>query len=664
VAKVRSRCCQKILHQHSTIRLLNQAEIDVDKLYVDVWLLDRPPRTFQVSESTLLKSFDLRNDRLGLGNRIKHDEGISVANERSRLLILGKPGAGKTTFLKHLAVGCSNGTFQPKLIPVFIELRRVRTMKWRLLDAISKELDLDQQQTHKLLECGRLLILLDGLDEVPISRFRRTVKNQIHELAQEIKYVDTRLILTCRTQIIEVIPQGFTPIEVAPFNKNQIEQFVKNWFRAGGLPEESVSQKWQAFLDATETNLALNEISFTPVLLSLMCLVLQDDGDLSTQTTMLYRKGIRLLLEKWNELKEIPEWEVGSEVYRQLEPEQKEALLVKIAAQKFENPENFVLFNQRELAEIVVSFLKLSNVREGLAVLKAIESQHGLLMERADELWSFSHLTFQEYLAAQLIAKGEDFRTLIKYISRASMREVLQHSFFSVSNQSTFLIRLKSTIDSLLEDDDCLQRILEAIHLKSIEACKSSRGRLSTRDDLLKLRAFYCAIAVNYIDDLSFDDLRQGGFDLRFHFQNLCDSNGSPDCIIDHKSWSLLYNAYSIVVQTPYVNSYSYQHIAELFLGDYTFLLNYPIAPDYRKALERVRAMLPASLRMPQQNQLDLDSLMRWSLQDGKAWVVQLRAAIVEHRKIRHSLDKNQSYMFDRYYELNKVFVELRDFQR
>lgn len=75
VEQVRRRCCKKILHQHSRIQLLNQTEVGVDELYVDVWLLNRSPRTYQVSGSTLVKSFDLRNDRLGLGDRISAMKG-------------------------------------------------------------------------------------------------------------------------------------------------------------------------------------------------------------------------------------------------------------------------------------------------------------------------------------------------------------------------------------------------------------------------------------------------------------------------------------------------------------------------------------------------------------------------------------------------------------
>jgi predicted NACHT family NTPase len=138
IAEVRSRSRQMVA-QYNSIRLLNQTEITVDQLYVDVWLLKRPTQTLQPG-AKMFELFDLRNDRLGLGDRDIRADGMKIANETNRLLILGKPGAGKTTFLKHLAVDCSKERFQANLIPVLIELRRIRSTEWKLLDAISEQL--------------------------------------------------------------------------------------------------------------------------------------------------------------------------------------------------------------------------------------------------------------------------------------------------------------------------------------------------------------------------------------------------------------------------------------------------------------------------------------------------------------------------------------------
>jgi hypothetical protein len=83
-------------------------------------------------------------------------------------------------------------------------------------------------------------------------------------------------------------------------------------------------------------------------------------------------------------------------------------MLAHIAAKTF--PARKVLFGQKELKEHIVAYLRRllpASARDqeidGEAELQAIKVQHGILVERAQGVYSFSHLTFQEYLVARYI---------------------------------------------------------------------------------------------------------------------------------------------------------------------------------------------------------------------------------------------------------------------
>jgi predicted NACHT family NTPase len=148
VREVRSRCCDKIQHLYSKIQLLNLQQIDVDQLYVDVYVLEKLSSESYATIPELLKGSDLRDEfeRLGLGKREKRSPGLEVAAHYPRLMVLGKPGSGKSTFLRHLAVACCKAEFQADHIPILIELRDIKHIShFDLQNKIHKEFGLANQ---------------------------------------------------------------------------------------------------------------------------------------------------------------------------------------------------------------------------------------------------------------------------------------------------------------------------------------------------------------------------------------------------------------------------------------------------------------------------------------------------------------------------------------
>ena len=111
------------------------------------------------------------------------EDGTIAANEKQYLMVLGGPGVGKSTFLCKIgleALKGENGSFEHKCIPVFLELKKFTEDQLNIEELITEEFRNcnfpdPEQMTDKTLKSGKLLILFDGLDEVPDSNIDNVV---------------------------------------------------------------------------------------------------------------------------------------------------------------------------------------------------------------------------------------------------------------------------------------------------------------------------------------------------------------------------------------------------------------------------------------------------------------------------------------------------------
>ncbi len=383
VRRIRVKNCDHLRTRHGKMKLWGMDRpMEVAEIYTNVNILEKITANQRLSIAEI-QDLDFLRDRNVATAEVLADE---VVESEPKLMILGKPGAGKTMFLKHLTLRCILGETLPNHIPLFIALKDVEREEVKLFDYINerlKEYGVEPPQVERLLDSGKLLILLDGLDEVQGDK---EISRKVEQFTK--KYANNRFVITCRIAAREYIFEQFTDVEIADFNKEQIELFVDNWFAAKNDLDSSDS-----FIDNLNRNDKFNELAKTPLLLTLLCLVFEGKGEFPPSRVQLYEEYLGIFLKEWDASREI---ERDQPLYAPLSYEQKEELLCEIAHSTFERNKHF--FTSGEVDECIKQYFgktfgKSTSVQLNTKkVLELIESQHGLIIELTKDIYSFSHL--------------------------------------------------------------------------------------------------------------------------------------------------------------------------------------------------------------------------------------------------------------------------------
>jgi AcrR family transcriptional regulator len=161
----------------------------------------------------------------------------------------------------------------------------------------------------------------------------------------------------------------------------------------------------------------------------MLCLAYDETMDFASNRAEIYKESIEALLKKWDKSRGISR----GQIYRNFTSKRKEEMLSAIAAETFDKEEYFL--PRERIVSLIRSFIShLPEVRDheeeedAQAILTSIEEQHGLIVERALGIFSFSHLTFQEYFTASYVVSAgrESQRNLIRlHFEDVRWREVI-----------------------------------------------------------------------------------------------------------------------------------------------------------------------------------------------------------------------------------------------
>ncbi|MEM0979518.1 MAG: NACHT domain-containing NTPase [Cyanobacteria bacterium P01_H01_bin.58] len=672
VQDVKQKVQGDIKERCSTMRVLDMTQpIDLGDIYTHVNIFETITGRRRKEIVELLQDHDLESfSRFALGKiQQKRVPGLEALERRSKLMILGKPGAGKTTFLKRLATLCNLDEFQPQRVPVFVTLKAFAEANDRpsLLVYIAQQWTACGLEGTKiaasLMDQGRALVLLDGLDEVRETDHDRVLR-EIQSFTNQFR--TCQFVITCRIAAREYTFEQFTEVEVADFNDAQIAEFVEKWFQA---KEDPVKAK--TFIENLKDNQPIQELATNPLLLTLLCLVFGEAADFPRNRSELYKEGLDVLLKKWDAKRNIKR----DQLYKQLSLKRKEDLLSHIALDMFERGDYF--FKQKMVEAQITQYIQnLPDAKtdpetlqlDSEAVLKSIEAQHGLMVERARGIYSFSHLTFQEYFTARRIVDSpavkalESLQNLASHITDKRWREVFLLTVGMLPDADYLLESMKAQIDSLLAGDAQLQAFLDWGREKSISvdvtykpaAVRAFYLYLSFSRDYARARALFLAHVRDHARDLAIA------------------IDGARALVRGHASvWSLIYaldRALNHALDRALVHALD--RALSLVL-DHTHAHALVLARDHAYALARVRdyaldsdpelkqALHTLKERLPDLKD-DIDTLKQWWQVNGDAWAEDLRAVMIKYRNIGFDwqFSAEQLDKLSYYYEANQLLVE------
>ncbi|MBO1047567.1 MAG: NACHT domain-containing protein [Dolichospermum sp. DEX182a] len=398
---------QYILNYHkryNRLRVLGMSQsVNLDDIYTEVQCLQTDDiRNFE-SVTALEENYRQNGSRRLTNEKSARQNGITIANQYAHLMILGQPGAGKSTFLRKIgleALKGKSGQVEGEYIPALLELKQFTTDKVDIYDIIQQEfiscqLPLAKEFTNQVLRQGKLLLLLDGLDEVSNKNFELVI-DRIQNFVKQ--YKQNKFVISCRTAAYRQKFNNFKEFIIADFDDQQIQQFINNWFYSEVDKQLGTGEKCWNKINSEE---ATRELARTPLLLTFLCLEYDESQDLPKKKATLYGNALDILLRRWASEKRLP----YEPIYRQLGIDLEKIMLAEIAYDNFAADKLF--FSQQEVLNQIQKFLSNNdNAPKNLdpgKILDAITIEQGILVERARDVFSFSHLTLQEYLTAQYI---------------------------------------------------------------------------------------------------------------------------------------------------------------------------------------------------------------------------------------------------------------------
>ncbi|MEK6258086.1 MAG: NACHT domain-containing protein [Planctomycetota bacterium] len=346
-------------------------------------------------------------------------------DQHSRFSLLAKPGGGKSTLLKRLAVAYADPERRQEAkdqlpdrdwLPLLLRCRELRDRAHRpileLLADLAQHAGMNgdesllfRDQIDDALRSGRALLLVDGLDEISDEGTRTTFAGHLRTFLAMFPQV--AMVVTSREagyrHVAGVVASACEQVRLAPFDEADVAQLCESWHAVVVEDNETVRAESRKLATTIWGNARIRALAENPLMLTTLLVVRRCmGGELPTRRVDLYREAVKVLIRTWN-----------TEGFAAMNLDETLAQLSYVACVMMN--EGIQQIGHRRLLKLLqearmempqeLQFTRISPTE----FVERVEYRSSLLMqtghERIDDevqpVYEFRHLTFQEYLAAR-----------------------------------------------------------------------------------------------------------------------------------------------------------------------------------------------------------------------------------------------------------------------
>jgi len=366
---------------------------------------------------------------------------VFTCSEQKRIVILAEPGGGKTTLLKAIASGISSRQWEEfySFFPIYVQLSQFsgQNKKLNLYEWIVRKIFLDHhlknhdQMFDHLINDGKVILLLDGLDEVHVNKQSEVLHSIINFMEMIDLKKNCRILLTCREQNYNflndkgaLLREGFIEYYISELREYEIEQMVFN--RQKHFKEKNKNP--EHFLQEIRSNPGTLDLHRIPFLLtvSIALYLNRREHIVPHKIEDFYNESIKLLILRRDT--------VVKEENNELRIQDKISFLQRFALDQLilatENDHDFESFQISNMIVSAHNFAEKSlnfSSNQSKDIINEFYRKDGLIKKLGEEhLFAFAHRSFHEFLAAKQLFKlgKKGYKKLIANLKYTSWHQV------------------------------------------------------------------------------------------------------------------------------------------------------------------------------------------------------------------------------------------------